>query len=58
MLYSEVDFLDRFAAAAQSGFQGAAYRDPGCDGWIGCEYRPKPETVDGLDWTEPYLRPA
>src|SRR6478736_4130358 len=28
MLYNEVDFLDRFAAAAQSGFEGVEYLFP------------------------------
>ena len=28
----------------------------GYDGWIGCEYKPKAGTVEGLDWIEPYLR--
>jgi 2-dehydrotetronate isomerase len=26
----------------------------GYDGWIGCEYRPRADTVDGLRWAEPY----
>lgn len=26
----------------------------GYDGWIGCEYRPKGETRDGLGWAKPY----
>jgi hydroxypyruvate isomerase len=25
------------------------------DGWVGCEYRPKEATVDGLGWMKPYL---
>ena len=24
-------------------------------GWIGCEYRPKGKTSDGLGWLKPYL---
>ena len=28
MLYNEVDFLDRFAAAAHSGFKGVEYLFP------------------------------
>jgi hydroxypyruvate isomerase len=27
----------------------------GYDGWIGCEYRPKGETADGLGWLKPWL---
>ncbi len=27
----------------------------GYDGWIGCEYRPRNGTVDGLGWARPYL---
>jgi hydroxypyruvate isomerase len=27
----------------------------GYDGWIGCEYRPKAATSDGLGWIKPYL---
>lgn len=26
----------------------------GYDGWIGCEYRPRAETLDGLRWAIPY----
>lgn len=26
----------------------------GYDGWIGCEYRPKGATLDGLGWAKPY----
>jgi 2-dehydrotetronate isomerase len=28
----------------------------GYDGWIGCEYRPKAGTSDGLGWLKPYLK--
>ncbi|WP_414441128.1 2-oxo-tetronate isomerase [Burkholderia sp. 22PA0106] len=28
----------------------------GYDGWIGCEYRPKAGTSDGLGWLRPYLQ--
>jgi hydroxypyruvate isomerase len=28
----------------------------GYDGWIGCEYKPKTTTTEGLGWIEPYLR--
>lgn len=27
----------------------------GYEGWIGCEYKPKGKTVEGLDWVKPYL---
>jgi hydroxypyruvate isomerase len=27
----------------------------GYDGWIGCEYKPKSTTLDGLGWVRPYL---
>lgn len=27
----------------------------GYTGWIGCEYRPKTNTVDGLGWAGPFL---
>ena len=26
----------------------------GYDGWIGCEYRPKGGTLEGLGWAAPY----
>jgi 2-dehydrotetronate isomerase len=26
----------------------------GYDGWIGCEYRPRAQTADGLGWLKPY----
>ncbi len=26
----------------------------GFDGWVGCEYRPRGATLDGLDWARPY----
>ena len=26
----------------------------GYDGWVGCEYRPRAGTVEGLGWAEPY----
>ena len=29
--------------------------DLGYQGWIGCEYRPKGTTLDGLGWAAPYL---
>ena len=27
----------------------------GYDGWIGCEYKPKTRTDEGLGWIKPYL---
>lgn len=30
----------------------------GYDGWIGCEYNPKGDTVRGLAWAKPYLAKA
>jgi len=30
----------------------------GYDGWIGCEYRPRAATSDGLGWVRPYLGTA
>jgi hydroxypyruvate isomerase len=27
----------------------------GYTGWIGCEYRPKGHTLEGLDWVKAYL---
>jgi hydroxypyruvate isomerase len=27
----------------------------GYEGWIGCEYKPKTKTIDGLGWIKPYL---
>lgn len=29
--------------------------DSGYDGWIGCEYKPKTTTEQGLAWVKPYL---
>lgn len=28
--------------------------DSGYDGWVGCEYRPRGDTVEGLAWARPY----
>ena len=28
----------------------------GYDGWIGCEYKPRTTTAEGLQWATPYLR--
>ena len=27
----------------------------GYDGWIGCEYNPEKNTLEGLSWVKPYL---
>ena len=26
----------------------------GFDGWVGCEYRPRAGTLEGLGWAKPY----
>ncbi len=41
---SEVNFPHIFSLLDKLGF----------DGWIGCEYRPRAATVDGLGWFQPY----
>jgi hydroxypyruvate isomerase len=28
----------------------------GYAGWIGCEYNPKGDTIEGLSWAKPYLQ--
>ena len=28
--------------------------DLGYTGWVGCEYAPKGDTLEGLSWAEPY----
>ena len=33
----------------------AALDSLGYEGWVGCEYRPKDDTVAGLGWAQPYL---
>lgn len=38
----EIGWAGLFAAVARSGY----------DGWIGCEYRPKNDTVTGLGWMQ------
>lgn len=58
MLYPELDFLDRFAAAARDGF--ALLDELGYGGWVGCEYRPREGMIPGgtsagLAWLGPYL---
>jgi hydroxypyruvate isomerase len=32
----------------------AGLENMGYDGWIGCEYRPRGDTVSGLAWAAPY----
>jgi hydroxypyruvate isomerase len=29
----------------------------GYAGWVGCEYNPRGDTVQGLTWAKPWLRP-
>jgi len=36
----------------------AALDDSGYDGWVGCEYRPRRGTLDGLTWMDAYRDPA
>ena len=33
-----------------------AIDEMGYEGWIGCEYKPRTTTVEGLQWAAPYLR--
>jgi hydroxypyruvate isomerase len=40
----EVDYPEIFAALDRLGYEG----------WIGCEYRPRARTEDGLGWARPY----
>lgn len=40
----DVDYPALFAAIDELGY----------DGWIGCEYRPRAGTVEGLGWAAPY----
>jgi hydroxypyruvate isomerase len=42
--YGEVNFPNVFAAIDASGYTG----------WVGCEYRPKGDTLEGLSWAKPY----
>ena len=41
---SDIAFADLFKLFDDSGY----------DGWIGCEYRPRAETMDGLAWAAPF----
>jgi len=41
----EVHYPPLFEAIDNSGY----------DGWVGCEYRPRTTTVDGLGWLKPFL---
>ena len=62
MMYTEVDFIERFGACAADGFKAVEFPFPyahpaqrirdelGYEGWIGCEYRPRGKTSDGLGW--------
>jgi hydroxypyruvate isomerase len=40
----EVNFAEIFAALDRLGYAG----------WIGCEYRPRTRTEEGLAWARPY----
>ncbi len=40
----EVNFAEIYAALERLGYAG----------WIGCEYRPRTRTEDGLGWARPY----
>jgi hydroxypyruvate isomerase len=40
----EVNYPAIFAALDRLGYQG----------WVGCEYRPRGRTEDGLAWARPY----
>ncbi|HEX5369438.1 MAG TPA: TIM barrel protein [Dehalococcoidia bacterium] len=42
--HGEVNFEHVFAAIDASGYRG----------WLGCEYRPKGDTLEGLSWGKPY----
>jgi hydroxypyruvate isomerase len=42
----EIDFANVFGALDCAGYAG----------WVGCEYKPKTTTVEGLGWMTPYLR--
>ena len=53
LLFPELPFLERFAAAARAGFRYVEYQFP--YGWVGCEYNPQSDTVAGLAWARPYL---
>jgi len=41
----EINFPNLFRAIDEAGYKG----------WIGCEYKPKGRTEDGLGWVRPYL---
>lgn len=42
----EINYSNLFKAIDEAGYSG----------WIGCEYKPKGRTEDGLGWMAPYLR--
>jgi hydroxypyruvate isomerase len=44
------------ALAAPSPFLLAHLDALGYGGWVGCEYNPRGDTVEGLKWAKPYLR--
>ena len=41
----EINFANLLAAVDAAGYKG----------WIGCEYRPRGTTEEGLHWRQPYL---
>ena len=56
MLWNELDFLERFAAAAKAGFSAVEYLFPyPYEKQKLIEYKPKGKTAEGLAWTKPYL---
>jgi hydroxypyruvate isomerase len=44
----EINFPNVFGAMDEAGYAG----------WVGCEYRPKGATAEGLGWLRPYTRRA
>lgn len=42
----EINFTNLFRLIDEAGYTG----------WVGCEYRPKGATEDGLGWVKPYLQ--
>jgi hydroxypyruvate isomerase len=46
------------AQELNTGFVFRRIDELGYQGWIGCEYRPRGKTLDGLGWLAPYLGKA
>jgi hydroxypyruvate isomerase len=44
----EIDYPSLFALLDRLGYEG----------WVGCEYRPRAGTVEGLGWARPYGIPG